>query len=181
MGERLLDETMAEDLFVRFAHRSIELDLLMAAKRHAPPFATRQRTCGFDRSRNVSRDLPLKRYAIPVRGRSSSRQAMEPAHKPKASCPACVGGVHFHGDRNILGACAHKNHNSCSRLHHLDWTHRAFLALFHRGPRGGELFKAAPVEAVRDSDPFWSARSHNFGPASDRAFFGKNFVRSRTP
>ncbi|NTH49273.1 hypothetical protein G6K98_32075 [Agrobacterium rhizogenes] len=33
-----LDETTAEDLFVRFGPSSIELDLLMAAKQHAPSF-----------------------------------------------------------------------------------------------------------------------------------------------
>lgn len=34
-----LEESLAENLFIRFGPSSIELDLLMAAKRRAPSFA----------------------------------------------------------------------------------------------------------------------------------------------
>ena len=40
-----------------------------------------------------------------------------------------------------------------------------------RRPTMRELFKAAPVKAARVIDLSRSARSHNFGPASDRAIF----------
>ena len=49
-----LDEMAAEDLFIRFGPSSIELDLLMAAKHHAPSFRDPIEDKGFDKSRNFS-------------------------------------------------------------------------------------------------------------------------------